>query len=121
MRLSACTGLAVAVLIGAILVPNHAGAQPPLTADEARAIAVEAYVYFYPLMSMDITRQQSTNIDAGKEMGKGPANMFVNIPEYPPANFKGVVRPNFDTLYSSAFVDMTKEPVQITAPDTHGR
>lgn len=115
------TGLAAVVLSGALFAPVQSLAQSSLTADEARAIAVEAYVYFYPLMSMDITRLQSTNIDAGKEMGKGPANMFVNIPEYPPANFKGVVRPNFDTLYSSAFIDMTKEPVQISAPDTHGR
>jgi len=37
--------------------------------------------------------------------------MFNNVPEYPPANFKGVVRPNFDTLYSISYLDMTKEPV----------
>ena len=54
---------------------------------------------------MDITRKQSTNIEAGKEFGKGPMNMFINVPEYPPADQKGVVRPNFDTLYSVAWVD----------------
>jgi hypothetical protein len=48
-------------------------------------------------------------------------NTFVNVPEYPPANFKGVVRPNFDTLYSSAWLDMSKEPVVVTVPDTDGR
>ena len=48
-------------------------------------------------------------------------NMFVNVPEYPPADFKGVVRSNFDTLYSVAWLDMTKEPVVISAPDTDGR
>jgi hypothetical protein len=47
--------------------------------------------------------------------------MFNNIPEYPPANFKGVVRPNFDTLYSIAYLDMTKEPVVVTVPDSGGR
>lgn len=66
---------------------------------------MEAYVYFYPLLSMDVAREQFTNIEAGKEFGKGPMNMFVNIPEYPPADFKGVVRPNFDTLYSVAWLD----------------
>ena len=65
------------------------------------AIAIDAYVYFYSLVTMDITRKQFTNMEAGKRIGKGPMNMFVNVPEYPPANFKGVVRPNFDTLYSS--------------------
>src|SRR5262245_42986877 len=72
------------------------------TEDEARAVGIDAYVYLYPLVTMDVTRKQFTNVEPGKELGKGPMNMFVSIPEYPPADFKGVVRPNFDTLYSSA-------------------
>jgi hypothetical protein len=48
-------------------------------------------------------------------------NMFVNVREYPPANLKVVVRVNFDTLYSLAWLDLTKEPLVISAPDTHGR
>jgi hypothetical protein len=96
-------------------------AQPTITEAEAHAIAVDAYVYFYPLLSMDISRKTFTNIEPGKEFGKGPMNVFTNVPEYPPADFKGVVRPNFDTLYSSAWLDMTKEPVVISAPDTDGR
>lgn len=94
---------------------------PAVTEQEAHAIGVEAYTYFYPLLTMDITRKQSTNIEAGKEFGKGPMNMFVNVPEYPPADFKGVVRPNFDTLYSIAWLDVTKEPMIVSAPDTSGR
>jgi len=94
---------------------------PAITEQEAHAIAVDAYVYFYSLMSMDITRKQSTNIEPGKEFGKGPMNTFVNVPEYPSANFKGVVRSNFDTLYSIAWLDMTKEPIVVQAPDTGGR
>ena len=70
---------------------------------------------------MDITRKQSTNIEPGKEFGKGPMNVFVNVPEYPPADFKGVVRSNFDTLYSIAWLDLTKEPQVVSAPDTNGR
>jgi hypothetical protein len=70
---------------------------------------------------MDISRKQFTNIEPGKEFGKGPMNMFVSVPEYPPASFKGVVRSNFDTLYSIAWLDLTKEPMIVLAPDTGGR
>jgi hypothetical protein len=89
--------------------------------EEAHAIGVEAYVYFYPLVTMDITRKQFTNIELGKELGKGPMNVFANIPIYPPADFKGVVRPNFDTLYSIAWLDLTKEPMVVSVPDSGGR
>lgn len=92
-----------------------------VTPEEAHAIGVDAYVYLYPLVTMEVTRKQFTNIEPGKEFGKGPMNMFQNIPEYPPANFKGVVRPNFDTLYSVAWLDLTNEPMIVTAPDTGGR
>ena len=91
-----------------------------MTADEAHAIGVDAYIYFYPLILMDLTRKQSTNI-LMPEFGKGPMNTFVNVPAYPPADFKGVVRSNFDTLYSIAWLDLTREPVVVSAPDTAGR
>ena len=94
---------------------------PTLTTEQAQAIAVDAYVYFYSLVTMDVSRRQFTNIEAGKEFGKGPMNMFVNVPVYPPAEFKGVVRTNFDTLYSIAWLDLTKEPLVVSAPDTAGR
>lgn len=96
-------------------------AESSITEQEAHAIGVGAYIYFYPLLTMDITRKQSTNIEPGKEFGKGPMNIFVSVPTYPPADFKGVVRSNFDTLYSIAWLDLTKEPMVVSAPDTGGR
>jgi hypothetical protein len=91
-----------------------------ITEEAARAIAVDAYVYLYPLVLMDLTRKQLTNIDQ-KETGKGPMNIFVSVPTYPPADFKGVVRSNFDTLYSLAWLELTKEPLVVSVPDTDGR
>ncbi|TPG83307.1 DUF1254 domain-containing protein [Pseudomonas mandelii] len=116
----ALTAVALTVAACAIF-PLASHAQSKVTAEEAHAIGVDAYVYFYPLLTMDITRQQFTNIEPGKEFGKGPMNMFVSVPQYPPADFKGVVRSNFDTLYSIAWLDLTKEPLVIAAPDTAGR
>lgn len=98
-----------------------AGAQAAINEQEARAIALDAYLYFYPLISMDVTRRQSTNIAPGKEIAKGPMNAFVSVPTYPTADVKLVVRPNFDTLYSPAWLDLTKEPMIVSTPDTGGR
>ena len=96
-------------------------ASAQITEQEAHAIGVDAYLYFYPLVSVDITRKVTTNVEAGKIPGFGPPNMFHSFAAFPTADFKTVVRPNFDTLYSSAFLDMTKEPVIVSAPDTNGR
>ena len=115
--------LTLGLLVGSALVTTATAqtTSPPITEQEAHAIGVDAYVYFYPLVTMDITRKQFTNIEPGKEFGKGPMNMFVNVPAYPPADLKVVVRPNFDTLYSIAWLDLTKEPMVVSAPDTGGR
>jgi hypothetical protein len=93
----------------------------PVTEQEAHDIAVNAYLYLYPLVTMDLTRRQMTNVPAGNEPGFGPANAFHNIPAYPTATEKVVVRPNFDTLYSVAWLDLGKEPVVVSVPDTKGR
>src|SRR5436309_7749269 len=119
-------GRIIALTLGLLLGPPIAPAvaqstPPPITEQEAHAIGVDAYVYLYPLVTMDISRKTFTNIEPGKEFGKGPMNMFVSVPEYPPASFKGVVRSNFDTLYSIAWLNLTKEPMIISAPDTGGR
>lgn len=84
-------------------------------------IAIEAYVYFYPLILMDVTRKVMTNFPLQVRPGMGPANVFSHMRAFPPAEFRDVVRPNFDTLYSSAWVDLTREPIIVSAPNTEGR
>ncbi len=112
----------VLLAIGLPALPIAAAhAADAITEEEAHAIGVDAYVYFYPLLSMDITRKQLTNAEAKEGAIGGPPNRFNNILEFPPADMKVVVRPNFDTLYSSAWLDLTKEPVVVSAPDTGGR
>jgi hypothetical protein len=87
-------------LLGALT--TTISAQPAITEQDAHAIGVNAYLYFYSLITMDLTRKQSTNIEPGKEVGKGPMNSFTNVSAYPPADYRTVVRVNFDTLYSIA-------------------
>jgi hypothetical protein len=69
---------------------------------------------------MDVTRKQLTNV-VKPEGINAPMNTFANIPAYPAADMRAVVRPNFDTLYSSAWLDLTKEPMIVSVPDTNGR
>lgn len=92
-----------------------------LSAAEANDIAVEAYIYFYPLVTMEVTRQVMSNLPPGVKAGLGPPNTFAHMRTFPPANMRDVVRPNFDTLYSSAWLDLTQEPLVVSVPDTGGR
>ena len=117
------TRFAISALLSAALVSNGPGAAraaETVSEQDAHAIGVQAYLYFYSPITMDLTRKQLTN--AVKPEGLyGPMNTFANISEYPAADTKVVVRPNFDTLYSSAWLDLTKEPMIVSVPDTHGR
>jgi hypothetical protein len=92
-----------------------------ITAQEAYEIGVVAFVYLYPLVTMDVSRRQFTNIEAGKMVGRGPMNTFTHVRAHPTADLRVVVRPNFDTLYSSGWLDLTNEPMVVSAPDTEGR
>jgi hypothetical protein len=97
------------------------GTSQVLDEQEAREIAVEAYTYLYPLVLMDVTRRQATNEEPGKTLGRGPMMTFTHVQTFPPAEFRDVVRPNFDTLYSIAWLDLTTEPVVLSVPDAAGR
>jgi len=112
----------LAVLFGACLLAGlPVPAQAAITEQEAHAIGVNAYLYFYPLISFDITRLYSTNVEPDKEPLKGPMNTFASAAAYPAGDNKFVVRVNFDTLYSIAYLDLTKEPMVVSSPDTNGR
>jgi hypothetical protein len=91
------------------------------SADEAQLVAQEAYIYLYPLITMDVTRKQAINTDPRVSPIGGPANAFSHVRAFPTADFRTVVRPNFDTLYSSAWLDLTNGPVIVSTADTGGR
>ena len=84
-------------------------------------IAVEAYVYLYPLVMMDVTRRQMTNAESGARVGFGPMNAFTHMRAFPPPEFRAVPWANFDTLYSMAWLDLTREPQILSAPDMGDR
>jgi len=134
--MNAKLGIAAAAL--AALVACGDRAPPAPAADAARATAaaaaeqsaarekealqagVEAVVYGLPLVIMDLTRAKTTNVEAPAGFD-APVNQFVHVRAFPDSSFKDVVRANVDTLYSSAWLDLSKEPMVLSVPDTRGR
>jgi len=96
----------------------------PLAAGEesSEQIAYDAYLYAYPLVLMDVTMRQMTNVTApDPNHGRAPINQFSHAQTFPPVEFKAVARPTFDTLYSTAWLDLSSEPIILSVPDTNGR
>src|SRR5262245_5310539 len=91
------------------------------SAGVAQVISQEAYIYLYPLILMDLTRKQLTNHDPKVNQFGGPANAFTHVRSFPTAEMRTVVRPNFDTLYSSAWLDLSKGPVVVSTANTADR
>jgi hypothetical protein len=110
------------LLAGGLLAGLSAGGASqaqPSTAD-VQSAAVDAYIYGYPLVTMELTRRNFTNV-AAPDGKNAPMGYFVNVPKYPPASDKRVTAPNADTLYSTAWIDVGKEPYILHVPDEHDR
>jgi hypothetical protein len=82
--------------------------------------ATDAYIYGYPLVTMEMTRRVITNVTAPVGT-RGPMGQIIKLREYPNASFKDVTAPNADTLYTTAFFDVGKEPWVLSVPDMNGR
>ena len=91
-----------------------------LSQEEAEEIGKEIYIYGYPLITMDLTRQILTNTATADEM-KAPMNQFANSRHYPDSSFKAITAPNADTLYSTAWLDLSKEPYVLHVPNEDNR
>lgn len=75
------------------------------------------YLYAYPLVLMEFSKEAML----ADKSGKIRLNSFNHIQSFPDHHFRNVVRPNVDTLYSIAWLDLTTEPLVLSVPDTKGR
>ena len=110
------------LIVGGLLLAMAVCAIPAAEAapTETESAAVDAYIYGYSLVTMELTRRNFTNVV--KPDGKSaPMGYFVNVPKYPPASDKRVTAPNADTLYSTAWIDVGKEPYILHVPAEDGR
>jgi len=88
--------LVVALGVAAIAGALYARSEPIM-------LGAKGYLFGYPLVMMDLTR-----VNAGQTIG--PENHLRRVRQFPDSSFKDVVRPNVDTLYTTAFIDMAKGP-----------
>jgi len=101
--------------------PTAAQAKPAsLTGREAFDIATEAYIFGYPLVTMDMTRRVMTNVREPEGM-RAPVGQFVRTRTFPLASNHEVAVPNADTLYTLLWLDVSREPWVLSLPDMSGR
>lgn len=81
---------------------------------------LQAYVYGFPMMMMDLTMEAATAVPTAGQLG-APVNQFAVMTEYPDASFRAVARTGLDTLFATAWADLEQEPLVLSVPDTDGR
>ena len=93
---------------------------PRLLPAEAMKIAVDAYIYGYPLVTFDMVRQQQTNV-ATPDPERAPMGQMIKIRSYPAVDNHCCAAPNADTLYTMVWLDVSNEPWVLTIPDMGNR
>jgi len=87
---------------------------------EAIRIAVDAYLYGYPLVTFDMVRKQQTNV-ARPDGEHAPMGQLIKMRTYPAVDNHCCAAPNADTLYTIAWLDVSKQPWIVGIPDMGDR
>jgi hypothetical protein len=96
-------------------------------ADDVREAAayflgMESYVFGYPLVMMDVTRDVLTAAPAPNADGTAaPINQLAKMPTYVSPDFKNVVRISLNSLWTTGWLDLDNEPIVLSVPDTKDR
>lgn len=83
-------------------------------------LATDAYIFGYPLVTMEMTRRVMTNVEAPAGT-RAPMGQLVLMRQYPDSSFRDVTAPNADTLYTTAWIDVGEEPWILGLPDMKDR
>jgi hypothetical protein len=94
--------------------------RPQGTHEEIRSVAEQGYIFAYPLVLADVTRQVMTYAPRA-EGQKAPLGQFAHYTSFPDPTYTDVVSPNADTFYSLAFLDLSGGPIILSVPDMGGR
>jgi hypothetical protein len=91
------------------------------TSNNPADIATLAYIWGFPLVTMERQFNFVTNPNIPPGIGRGPANAISCATELVNASFTDVVTPNSDTLYCQVQFDLTNEPIVIVVPPIEDR
>lgn len=93
-------------------------AQSPPSATEVERIAYEAYIWGYPLVVMERTRLRG--LYKPSDGVAGETNKLKHFRALLNWRNRTVVMPNADTLYSSAWLDLSQGPMVLSVPALSG-
>jgi hypothetical protein len=117
MNVTGPLALLAAIAMATTLRGDQIPLQSDLTTLSAFTDAVDAYIYGYPLMMLGITERVATTVPGTKpNAGRAPLNQFTKSTLLPDGTYKDVVLPSTTTLYASAFLNLTAEPVIMHLP-----
>lgn len=121
-RAAAAIGSVTATAMAAVTRTAESSASSRAIDSAAGDLEVQAYVYTYPLVSVEVSRRQATNYPVpDPSIGAAPMNQLAHLHFLPGAGFTDVVRPNVDTVYTSMFFDVSTQPLVVSVPDMSGR
>ena len=114
--------VAALTIVTSFALPGPAVAQDVAApgAVEAIRIATEAYIYGYPLVTFDMARRQQTNV-AAPDGEHAPMGQMIRMRSYPAVDNHCCAAPNADTLYTEAWLDVSREPAVFSIPDMGDR
>jgi hypothetical protein len=83
-------------------------------------IVLDAYLYGYPLVTMDMTRRQETNVREPDD-AHAPMGQLIKLRAYPAVDNRSAAAPNADTLYTMVWLDVSTEPWLFSIPEMGDR
>jgi hypothetical protein len=89
--------------------------------NDVATIGADAVIYGLPLVIMDMTKRLATNVPRSQSYGHAPVNQFAHQTALPTSANRSAANLNVDTLYSWGWIDVAKEPIVLSMPNTGGR
>jgi hypothetical protein len=94
-------------------------AEQGISEEVAYLRGIESWVYGYPIVLMDVTRQVLTAAPAPNAAGTAaPMDQFAKMPHYVSPDVKQVVRISLNSLWCTGWMDLGQDAVVLSVPDT---